>query len=218
LKTILIDKVSGKNQKWIKISMLKNKFNVVLIGDSIRMGYEDVVRQHLSGIASVWAPKDNGGHSRNILAHLDEWVLTRHLDIVYINCGLHDIARKFDLPDLAVPLSEYRKNIRHILSLIKSKTNTVVIWASITPVNEQWHHANKGFDRLEADVVSYNTVANEVANECEVPIHDLFGIVQQSNQQNLLSSDGVHFTSNGYDLLGNKVAEFIKARFLTVKR
>jgi len=50
----------------------------ILIGDSIRMGYEGFVRDALAGTADVWAPEENGGTSRNVLAHLDEWVLSRN--------------------------------------------------------------------------------------------------------------------------------------------
>lgn len=38
---------------------------IVLIGDSIRMGYEPVVRAALAGRATVWGPETNGGHTVN---------------------------------------------------------------------------------------------------------------------------------------------------------
>ena len=47
---------------------------IVLIGDSIRMGYQDHVASELAGRAEVWVPEENGGDSRNVLAHLDQWV------------------------------------------------------------------------------------------------------------------------------------------------
>ena len=64
---------------------------LILIGDSIRMGYQAAVIRELIGLADVWAPEQNGGNSANILKHLDEWVLRQSPDIVHINCGLHDL-------------------------------------------------------------------------------------------------------------------------------
>jgi len=42
----------------------------VLIGDSIRKGYQATVGTTLAGAAEVWGPDQNGGTSRNVLAHL----------------------------------------------------------------------------------------------------------------------------------------------------
>ncbi|HEY66459.1 MAG TPA: hypothetical protein G4O02_18060 [Caldilineae bacterium] len=44
--------------------------SVVLIGDSIRMGYEPFVWEMLQGVADVWGPEENGGTSQNVLDHL----------------------------------------------------------------------------------------------------------------------------------------------------
>src|SRR4051812_1545412 len=46
---------------------------VVLIGDSIRLGYAPAVAARLTGKAVVISPPENGGDSINVLAHLDEW-------------------------------------------------------------------------------------------------------------------------------------------------
>lgn len=56
---------------------------IILIGDSIRMGYSPFVRQELEGKAQIWEPEANGGTSRNVLSNLDEWVLAREGDIVH---------------------------------------------------------------------------------------------------------------------------------------
>ena len=40
---------------------LSEKSTVVLIGDSIRMGYQPFVTEALAGEAEIWAPEENGG-------------------------------------------------------------------------------------------------------------------------------------------------------------
>jgi isoamyl acetate esterase len=68
---------------------------VILIGDSIRLGYQDVVRQKLAGTAEVWGPAENGGGSRNVLRHLDSWALEKTPAVAHLNCGLHDVKQEF---------------------------------------------------------------------------------------------------------------------------
>ena len=184
---------------------------VTLIGDSIRMHYQEYVRAALGNSAHVWAPAENGRDSRNVLAHLQEWVLDRTPDIVHINCGLHDIKRPFDSTECAVPLHEYQENVREILSLIQRELPTaIVIWATTTPVNQVWHHLRKGFDRFEADVRAYNEAAVTVARSLRIPIDDLYTVVMAAGRDAYLMPDGVHFTDAGSAMLGQAVAEFIR--------
>ena len=181
---------------------------VVLIGDSIRMGYQDQVVNQLAGRAEVWVPKENGGDSRNVLAHLDQWVFSRQPDLVHVNCGLHDLKRAFGAAS-EVSLAEYEGNVRQILQKLQRELNGAVVWATTTPVDENWHHQNKGFDRLEADVEAYNVAARAVAVDLEVPIDDLFAVIECEGKARLLTQDGVHFTEEGSQLLGRVVAECV---------
>jgi len=184
---------------------------VVLIGDSIRMGYQRFVQEKLSGEAEVWAPTQNGGTSSNVLANLQEWVISRKPDVVHLNCGLHDIKRDFDSDKNNVPIQEYRENVEKILQNISEKTKAEVIWAMTTPVNEQWHHERKGFDRFEADVEAYNREANQIAQKLGVKINNLYDVVMNVGRDKLLTQDGVHFTEEGSVLLGRAVAEVVRS-------
>ena len=183
---------------------------VILIGDSIRMGYQPTVQQLLAGQADVWAPEENGGTSANVLAHLDEWVLLRRPDVVHLNCGLHDLKTEFGADTQAVPLDLYTANLRTIFERIQRGTPTRLIWASMTPVNERWHHENKPFDRFETDVCAYNRSAREVAVQSGAPIDNLYQVVMDAGRDTILLQDGVHFSQNGYVLLGQAVTRAIR--------
>lgn len=183
---------------------------VILIGDSIRMGYQDCVRRGLEGQATVWAPEQNGGTSANVLLHLEDWVLDRSAAVVHLNCGLHDIAKPFDSGQPRVDLNQYASNVRAILLRIRDEGDCALIWASTTPVNEVWHHRNKGFDRFDEDVRGYNRAAARIAAELAVPIDDLYGVVDAAGRDRLLKPDGAHFSDEGCDLLGATVAKFLK--------
>jgi len=184
---------------------------IVLIGDSIRMGYQSTVFEQLAGAAEFFSPEDNGGDSRNVLAHLDEWATSLQPDIVHLNCGLHDLKREFaTLEQTQVPLEEYRQNLETIFRRI-TETGATLIWATITPVMYERHHELKGFDRREEDVDAYNAVALEVARQFNLPVDDLNAVVMQTGREKLMGEgDGVHFFPDGYQVLGTAVADFLR--------
>src|SRR6478672_11150930 len=91
---------------------------VLLVGDSIRLGYAPGVVTRLSGKAVVVSPPENGGDSANVLSHLDEWVLRQKPDIVHLNCGLHDLKRSRANGHHQVELDGYAENLRRIVARI----------------------------------------------------------------------------------------------------
>lgn len=183
---------------------------VVLIGDSIRMGYQQTVVEALEGEAEVWSPQANGGDSRNVLAHLVEWAIDRHPRVVHVNCGLHDLKKDFATGTAQVPIDEYADNVRQILMRLLALEDTRIIWASTTPVDETLHHANKGFDRFEADVQAYNARAEAHCRALGVEIDDLFDVVERAGKGAILREDGVHFSDEGSRILGGVVAGCIR--------
>ena len=181
----------------------------ILLGDSIRIGYQEKVREQLADRTAVWTPAEHSGTSERILEHLDEWVISRCPDVVHINCGLHDIRTDFGHDVAAVPLSRYRDNVRSILTRLQAESDATVVWALTTPVNQERHHTTKGFDRFEADVVAYNAAASGICRELRVRVNDLFSQIESAGRDDLLLPDGVHFKPEGYALLGGAVAECV---------
>lgn len=183
---------------------------VVLIGDSIRLGYENGVRALLGDKATVISPKENGGTSSNVLAHLNEWMVAHQPDIVHLNCGLHDIKRPFDTQILQTPLEVYEENLHIILSRLQNETNAKIVFALTTPVSYARHHTNKDFDRYEEDVQKVNELARAVTGELDIPINDLYNVVMQAGRDDILLPDGVHYNLQGYALLAQQVAAVIQ--------
>ena len=71
------------------------------------------------------------------------------------------------------------------------------------------HHANKDFDRYEEDVQRVNDIARYVTDELSIPVDDLYKSVMQAGRDDILLPDGVHYTSQGYELLAHQVASVI---------
>ena len=183
---------------------------VILIGDSIRMGYQDAVHRELEGEVEFWQPEENGGTTENVLVNLDEWLIVRQPEVLHINCGLHDLAVDSGKSEQRVPLPKYRENVARILKNLQKTTSAKVIWTLTTPVNERWHHERKGFDRWEADVLAYNDAAREVAARLGVPVNDLYKVVMDAGRDEILTEDGVHFKPEGSEILGKAVATAIR--------
>src|SRR5688572_21808238 len=63
---------------------------VLLIGDSISIGYTLAVRDLLKGKANVHRIPTNGGPTTNGLARLKQWLGDGKWDVIHFNWGLHD--------------------------------------------------------------------------------------------------------------------------------
>ena len=75
---------------------------VLLLGDSISIGYTLPVRERLRGIANVHRPAENCGPTKLGLAHLDQWIGSGHWDLIHFNFGLHDLKYIDDQGNIAV--------------------------------------------------------------------------------------------------------------------
>ena len=187
---------------------------VILVGDSIRMGYEPVAVRELAGWAEVIEMGGiQGGNTRNVLAHLDEWVISRGPDIVHLNAGLHDMARDLGPgPENRVPLDEYRANLERILQTLQRETGAALLFALTTPVDLGRQLAvAKAVNRTAEDVAAYNTAAREVAAGLGIAVNDLHAAVVEAGADELLAEDGVHFTAAGSEVLGRAVAAAVRA-------
>ncbi|MBI4893423.1 MAG: SGNH/GDSL hydrolase family protein [Acidobacteria bacterium] len=107
---------------------------VLLIGDSISMGYTPVVRERLRGRANVHRIGENGGPTSNGVAKVDAWLGTFEWDVIHFNFGLHDL-KVMDDGKRQVELDQYEANLRKIAARLK-ETGAKVIFATTTPVPE----------------------------------------------------------------------------------
>jgi len=184
---------------------------VVLVGDSIRLGYAPLVARRLEGVAVVVGSKDNGGDSGNVLKNLDEWVIREKPDIIHFNCGLHDLKKARKDGWYQVGIEDYERNLRRIVERLRAETRASLVFALTTPIDDA-RHARRGaeFERLDADVQRYNDVARRVMQGAGVPVHDLDTIVRHVGLEQLQAADGTHYTPAGYDRLADAVADCIR--------
>ena len=171
---------------------------VVLLGDSIRVGYAPEVAETLRGRARVVADSPDGGESRNVLAHLDDWAIRHKPAVVHLNAGLHDIAIDPGTGRCKVPIEAYRANLAAIVGRLERETSARVVIATTTPIGP----GNRPVRLREADVEAYNRAARAVAAASAVTrVDDLHAIAPRDEFQ----ADGIHFTAGGSKALGRAV-------------
>lgn len=176
---------------------------VLLIGDSISIGYTAPVRNLLREKANVHRIPTNGGPTTNGLAHLKQWLGDGKWDVIHFNWGLHDL--KF-MPDgkRQVDTENYDKNLRELVRQLKA-TGAKLIWASTTPVPE----GNLNPPRKSADVVVYNAIARRIMQENKIAVDDLYNFALPRLAE-IQRPANVHYTSQGYDRLAKQVAQSIQ--------
>jgi len=189
---------------------------VLLIGDSISIGYTRPVIELLKGKARVQRVRGNAGHTGMGLAGLPKWLDPKNgrWDVIHFNWGLWDLC--YRNPEsktqgrrdkvhgkLTHTPDQYRENLQKIVAVLK-KTNAKLIWASTTPVPE----GEAG--RKVGDDVVYNQVAAEVMKEHGIPINDLHALMVPHITTMTTAPGNVHFTEQGSKLLAEQVVAAIE--------
>ena len=181
----------------------------LIAGDSISIGYTPHVRKLLEGRFKVEHHPDNGGTSANMLHHMAEWILLRDPDVIHINAGLHDLAVDPGKEGPRITTDQYEKNLREIVRRLKSETSARIIWATTTPVVDEWHARVKGFIRRDTHVRVYNRIARKVMEKAGVEINDLYQVIMDADPKKCIKPDGVHMNDHGNHLLAGAVAKAI---------
>lgn len=184
---------------------------VLLIGDSISMGYTLPVRARLEGRAVVHRPAENCGETARGLKSLDRWLGTGKWAVIHFNFGLHDLkyldaAGKYVTPDRGkqvASVAEYEAHLRALVARLQA-TGARLIFATTTPVPA----ASQG--RVEHDELAYNAAAVRVMKELGVTVDDLHAVVTPQ-QSTLQLPHNVHFSPTGYEKLADAVAASIVA-------
>jgi acyl-CoA thioesterase-1 len=176
---------------------------VLLIGDSISMGYTLPVRELLKGKANVHRIPTNGGPTTRGVAHLAKWLGDGPWDVIHFNWGLHDL-KKDEQGAHQVPIGQYEANLRQLVAQLKA-TGATLLWASTTPVPD----AKVEPPRSNADVLAYNAVAKTIMDESGIALDDLYAIALPKLAE-LQRPANVHFTPHGSDVLGEAVAKAIE--------
>ena len=177
---------------------------VLLVGDSISIGYTLPTRALLQGKANVHRIPVNGGPTINGLENIDRWLGSGKWHVIHFNWGLHDL--KFtDDGKHQVSIEKYEKNLTDLVGRLK-RTGATLSWASTTPVPD----AQVTPPRRNSDVIAYNLAARRVMEENGITIDDLYAVALPRLQE-IQRPANVHYTDAGYEVLAERVAASVRA-------
>jgi len=192
--------------------------NVLLIGDSISIGYTKPTIQMLKNTANVQRAPTNCGDTNSGLRGLKRWLGKTRWDVIHFNWGLHDLCYRH--PDSkvqgrrdkangtqAVPLDQYGKNLDELVQQLK-RTGAKLIWASTTAVPE----GEAG--RVLGDDIKYNEVAAGIMKKHGVAINDLHALSASFNGTHSTAPGNVHFTKEGSVKLAEQVVKSVREAML----
>jgi acyl-CoA thioesterase-1 len=177
---------------------------VLLIGDSISIGYTLPVRALLDGKANVHRILTNGGPSLNGLQNLRYWLGNGKWDVIHFNFGLHDLKIMSEEGRHQAEIDEYETNLTELVKQLQA-TGAKLIWASTTPVPE----GKLNPPRKPSDVPLYNAAAKKIMDANGIPINDLYSFVLPRESEIQLK-ENVHYTPAGYEALAAQVAEALQ--------
>jgi acyl-CoA thioesterase-1 len=177
---------------------------VLIIGDSISIGYTPYVETMLAGKAVVQHNTGNAGTSGNGVFLMEAWLDPKggKWDLIHFNFGLHDLKRMSDGKPQVDP-EQYERYLRLFTERLK-QTGAKLVFATTTPVPE----GKVNPPRVPADVAAYNEVASRVMKEAGIPIDDLYALAV-ANQAEWQQPVNVHFTPGGYQGLAAQVSRVI---------
>lgn len=163
---------------------------VLLLGDSIRMGYQPYVTQLLEGKAEVVAPEENCRFAKYTLWNVDQWLVAYGTpDVIHWNNGIWDLFHITEEHGVFTPLEEYVTTIRRVLSRLQ-KSNIPIIWASTTAVHDDFKQGRN------AEYDQYNDAITQIMTTAGIPINDLNKLIK-GNIGAYVAEDLFHLTEEG---------------------
>jgi acyl-CoA thioesterase-1 len=202
--------------------------NVLILGDSVSIGYTLQVRELLKGKANVYRPMyPNGTRVMNCsgtisgVAKLDGWLAGKEWAVIHFNWGLHDLKHvneagkhsKSNDPNspTLTTVEVYGKNLAAITAKLKA-TDARLVFATTTPVVPGTLNPLREPDAP----VRYNAAALEIMKANKIRVNDLYAFCEPHLATWQLPRN-VHFNSEGSAALAKQVASVIAEELAAIK-
>ena len=209
---------SGQEKDEPKIQKLPN---VLILGDSISIGYTAYVQKTLADKAHVFRPTNTKGRPENCagtingVKNIDRWLKAgdRKWSVIHFNFGLHDLKRvhpetRKNSNDIKHPRQSepeaYRKQLTEIVEKLQA-TGAKLIFATTTPVPPGGVKPHRDVE----DPQRYNEIAKSIMKPRGIEVNDIFAAAQ-AKLDKIIRPVNVHFTKAGSEYLGSKVVEAIE--------
>ncbi len=191
---------------------------VLLIGDSISIGYTLPVRAALTGTANVHRPPENCAHTWRGLEALDRWLGKGKWDLIHFNWGLHDLKYvdadgKLSLPPKGKQVStleQYQSNLEELVQRLE-RTGAKLVWRPTTPVPPG------AGGRFPEDQGRYNEAARRVVQRHGILVDDMNAFIAREGIPHI-RPDNVHFSKEASAQLAANSAALIRSALAGTSR
>jgi acetyl esterase/lipase/lysophospholipase L1-like esterase len=180
---------------------------VLIIGDSISVGYTCGVRKLLDGKANVHRVKGNCRYSAYGVENIDAWLGNGDWDLIHFNFGLWDWYGWSQDPK-ATPES-YKANLEKIVTKLKA-TGAKLIFGVTTPPCIGPETKVK-IIITEQRAKEFNDASLSVMKKHGIEINDLYTPIAGKRTQYQLGANNVHYTNEAKALQAKQVAQVIEA-------
>ena len=187
---------------------------VLLLGDSIRMGYQSEVKKLLENEYDVMYPEYNGCFAAYTLWQANQaFKWNPDIALVHFNNGYWDMNIESPMTEAIHPVKEYQSFLRRIVALCH-QCGAKVVFATTVPILESGvaddntgitasiHYSNEW-------VKEYNAAALEVMKEMNVTVNDLYALCME-DERRYKCDDLLHLTAEGSRRCAEQVAEYIR--------
>jgi hypothetical protein len=172
--------------------------SILIIGDSISIGYTPTIHAALGAKYDVVHNPCNAMNSNWTSEQIDYWLRSRaSFEAITWNNGI------WDTPGwLPTANAKYEANLHAIAAKIRAKTAhpLFVLTTEVLPVENN------------ADVIQKNTIAIAVTAAEGIPVLDLYNVNLGLVAEHVSPTD-VHFTAAGYATLGAAVLAELNTRY-----
>lgn len=165
------------------------KENILVVGDSISIGYTPKLRTELSGY-NVFHNECNAGYSGHGVLKIDQYLSVQpRFKAIIFNFGIWDLWTK------EISAESYAINLRKIVEKMKLSSDRIVF---VTTTKSPHDATRKGI---------FKQYAVDLMIEMNVEVFDLGAYSEGLGH--LQDADQVHFNSQGADLLGSAIADYM---------
>ena len=176
---------------------------VLLVGDSIVVGYSGHVKKLLKGKAYVDMLATSKCISDPAFLKETKYALEDYQHaVVHVNNGLHGWHQTDEQYEAA--LRGYVKKLKQLAK------DSKLIWASTTPVPSR-RKGVKLEKRRNGIVLARNAIAEKVMKDNDIAVNDLYALVIDDLEQLSASKGNVHYNEEGKSRQGKAVADAILA-------
>lgn len=193
------------NKKWIVVLLW------VLLAGSVNAKEPTVIN---AGVG--------GNSTRNLLKRVERDVLAKKPDVVVMMVGTNDALNSGNF----VPIKEYEKNLKNLVKQFAGVSSKVVLMTIPPCIDEllmSRHKPEFYAERSPGDrIADVNKVVKKLGKSDNIQVVDVHALLEAGgvgsekssllrNVANSRSKDGVHPTSEGYDVIAQGVYEVLKA-------